>query len=214
MHEKIRTPDTLVRSQVLYPAELHAHIASQQSVLYIAFFQKSRANFIIMGKNSYLLDFFWSPRLCFGVPACFPADGAYQGAKTSCRYALFAEPLLAIRLAGHTRELKRLVGMPFSRSLHLLSGQRGIPGSLNSLEVCFFTREWLNQTKEGAYPGEKRYKRDESFAISGALWYNGVVVDWEEPAFLRVMHLKKPFWEYIWADMNSSLPAISGLRAF
>ena len=27
MREKIRTPDTLVRSQVLYPAELHAHIA-------------------------------------------------------------------------------------------------------------------------------------------------------------------------------------------
>ena len=26
MREKIRTPDTLVRSQVLYPAELHAHI--------------------------------------------------------------------------------------------------------------------------------------------------------------------------------------------
>ena len=24
--EKIRTPDTLVRSQVLYPAELHSHI--------------------------------------------------------------------------------------------------------------------------------------------------------------------------------------------
>ena len=24
--EKIRTPDTLVRSQVLYPAELHTHI--------------------------------------------------------------------------------------------------------------------------------------------------------------------------------------------
>ena len=27
VREKIRTPDTLVRSQVLYPAELHAHIA-------------------------------------------------------------------------------------------------------------------------------------------------------------------------------------------
>ena len=26
VREKIRTPDTLVRSQVLYPAELHAHI--------------------------------------------------------------------------------------------------------------------------------------------------------------------------------------------
>ena len=26
MREKIRTPDTLVRSQVLYPAELHTHI--------------------------------------------------------------------------------------------------------------------------------------------------------------------------------------------
>ena len=26
MSEKIRTPDTLVRSQVLYPAELHSHI--------------------------------------------------------------------------------------------------------------------------------------------------------------------------------------------
>ena len=26
MREKIRTPDTLVRSQVLYPAELHAHL--------------------------------------------------------------------------------------------------------------------------------------------------------------------------------------------
>ena len=25
VREKIRTPDTLVRSQVLYPAELHAH---------------------------------------------------------------------------------------------------------------------------------------------------------------------------------------------
>ena len=25
MSEKIRTPDTLVRSQVLYPAELHSH---------------------------------------------------------------------------------------------------------------------------------------------------------------------------------------------
>ncbi len=27
VREKIRTPDTLVRSQVLYPAELHAHIS-------------------------------------------------------------------------------------------------------------------------------------------------------------------------------------------
>ena len=26
VREKIRTPDTLVRSQVLYPAELHTHI--------------------------------------------------------------------------------------------------------------------------------------------------------------------------------------------
>ena len=26
VREKIRTPDTLVRSQVLYPAELHAHL--------------------------------------------------------------------------------------------------------------------------------------------------------------------------------------------
>ncbi len=26
MRERIRTPDTLVRSQVLYPAELHTHI--------------------------------------------------------------------------------------------------------------------------------------------------------------------------------------------
>ena len=28
VREKIRTPDTLVRSQVLYPAELHAHNSS------------------------------------------------------------------------------------------------------------------------------------------------------------------------------------------
>ena len=27
VHERIRAPDTLVRSQVLYPAELHTHIA-------------------------------------------------------------------------------------------------------------------------------------------------------------------------------------------
>ncbi len=33
VHEKIRTPDTLVRSQVLYPAELHAHVL-QQSIFY------------------------------------------------------------------------------------------------------------------------------------------------------------------------------------
>ena len=26
VRERIRTPDTLVRSQVLYPAELHTHI--------------------------------------------------------------------------------------------------------------------------------------------------------------------------------------------
>ena len=32
VREKIRTPDTLVRSQVLYPAELHTHI------IYIASF--------------------------------------------------------------------------------------------------------------------------------------------------------------------------------
>ena len=29
VREKIRTPDTLVRSQVLYPAELHAHSVAQ-----------------------------------------------------------------------------------------------------------------------------------------------------------------------------------------
>ena len=31
VREKIRTPDTLVRSQVLYPAELHAHIEELSS---------------------------------------------------------------------------------------------------------------------------------------------------------------------------------------
>ena len=54
VRERIRTPDTLVRSQVLYPAELHAHIASQQTVFYIAFKEKSIGNFAFFrfqGKN-------------------------------------------------------------------------------------------------------------------------------------------------------------------
>ena len=29
VRERIRTPDTLVRSQVLYPAELHAHLCNE-----------------------------------------------------------------------------------------------------------------------------------------------------------------------------------------
>ena len=32
VREKIRTPDTLVRSQVLYPAELHTHILFTHSL--------------------------------------------------------------------------------------------------------------------------------------------------------------------------------------
>ena len=36
VREKIRTPDTLVRSQVLYPAELHTHIVNiRLNVLYL-----------------------------------------------------------------------------------------------------------------------------------------------------------------------------------
>ncbi len=36
VREKIRTPDTLVRSQVLYPAELHTHIiCSSWNVYYL-----------------------------------------------------------------------------------------------------------------------------------------------------------------------------------
>ena len=31
--EKIRTPDTLVRSQVLYPAELHSHIQNTAIII-------------------------------------------------------------------------------------------------------------------------------------------------------------------------------------
>ena len=33
MREKIRTPDTLVRSQVLYPAELRTRMAAEASLL-------------------------------------------------------------------------------------------------------------------------------------------------------------------------------------
>ena len=32
VRERIRTPDTLVRSQVLYPAELHTHILFTHSL--------------------------------------------------------------------------------------------------------------------------------------------------------------------------------------
>ena len=32
VYERIRTPDTLVRSQVLYPAELHTHILFTHSL--------------------------------------------------------------------------------------------------------------------------------------------------------------------------------------
>lgn len=35
VREKIRTPDTLVRSQVLYPAELHTHIMFASNFLYV-----------------------------------------------------------------------------------------------------------------------------------------------------------------------------------
>ena len=35
VRERIRTPDTLVRSQVLYPAELHAHTALRLDYYYI-----------------------------------------------------------------------------------------------------------------------------------------------------------------------------------
>ena len=33
VREKIRTPDTLVRSQVLYPAELHAHVLTTRAIV-------------------------------------------------------------------------------------------------------------------------------------------------------------------------------------
>ena len=39
MREKIRTPDTLVRSQVLYPAELHAHAVLSNNSHIILFYR-------------------------------------------------------------------------------------------------------------------------------------------------------------------------------
>ena len=39
MREKIRTPDTLVRSQVLYPAELHTRIAYRLSAVGVTGFE-------------------------------------------------------------------------------------------------------------------------------------------------------------------------------
>ena len=44
VREKIRTPDTLVRSQVLYPAELHTHnnVRIERPICYISFEDLSR----------------------------------------------------------------------------------------------------------------------------------------------------------------------------
>ena len=55
VREKIRTPDTLVRSQVLYPAELHTHIIVriERSISYNSFWHLSRdlkKNFKIVSK--------------------------------------------------------------------------------------------------------------------------------------------------------------------
>ncbi len=43
VREKIRTPDTLVRSQVLYPAELHTHniVHIERIIYYISFLHLS-----------------------------------------------------------------------------------------------------------------------------------------------------------------------------
>ena len=50
MREKIRTPDTLVRSQVLYPAELHTLIIVSTTVpFYLILVQMSRVLSFIFG---------------------------------------------------------------------------------------------------------------------------------------------------------------------
>ena len=42
VRERIRTPDTLVRSQVLYPAELHTHtICFSHNIFYYTFFSSN-----------------------------------------------------------------------------------------------------------------------------------------------------------------------------
>ena len=56
MGEKIRTPDLLVRSQTLYPAELRPHIIAllqQQYVLYMTICQMSIQKF----KNKKMKNF-------------------------------------------------------------------------------------------------------------------------------------------------------------
>ena len=54
VRERIRTPDTLVRSQVLYPAELHVHKRfnfHKQTILYLKHSTKSRTFYIFLSHN-------------------------------------------------------------------------------------------------------------------------------------------------------------------
>ena len=69
MREKIRTPDTLVRSQVLYPAELHAHIKLFQYNTVLTARDRNRT-----GTVSLQQDF----KSCASASAATPAYGTYR----------------------------------------------------------------------------------------------------------------------------------------
>ena len=64
VREKIRTPDTLVRSQVLYPAELHAHnkdcCSQQRSLLYDPFMKLSTIISNILAIFDFVIIFIFS----------------------------------------------------------------------------------------------------------------------------------------------------------